>query len=181
MIALKKQLGEILYNAVAASFEGAAITAEELACGTQKVPAVANTMSKTTTGAITIVTPSVALLSRVTLNMLFNTGKYTGDVSKLTYKVIDVATGEVVLSGTPAQQSGTIFKCVYDDVGARRMRSNVTIGIYDENDQLVSQVQTWSVESYIADILGRSTTSDATRGLLENMIKYGDAAAAFLG
>ena len=61
------------------------------------------------------------------------------------------------------------------------MRSDVTIGIYDENDELVSQVQTWSVESYIADILGRSTTSDTTRALLENMIKYGDSAAAFLG
>ena len=61
------------------------------------------------------------------------------------------------------------------------MRSSVTIGIYDENDQLVSQVQTWSVESYIADILGRTSTSETTRSLLENMIKYGDSAAAYLG
>ena len=157
------------------------LTEEELAYGTQEVPEVTNSMSKTTTGAITIVTPSVTLLSKVTLNMLFNTANYSGDVSKLTYKVIDVATGDVVFTGTPVQQSGTIYKCVYDDVGAKRMRSDVTIGIYDENDELVSQVQTWSVESYIADILGRSTTSDTTRALLENMIKYGDSAAAFLG
>ncbi|MGM9554165.1 MAG: CHAP domain-containing protein [Faecousia sp.] len=157
------------------------LTAEELAYGTQEVPTIANTMSKTGTGTITVVTPSVTLRSKVTLNMLFNTANYTGDVSKLTYKVTDAATGEVVFTGTPVQQSGTIYKCVYDDVGAKRMRSNITIGIYDENDQLVSQVQTWSVESYIADILGRSTASDTTRGLLENMIKYGDAAAAYLG
>ncbi|MGM9552706.1 MAG: Ig domain-containing protein [Faecousia sp.] len=157
------------------------LTAEELAYGTQEVPTIANTMSKTGTGTITVVTPSVTLRSKVTLNMLFNTANYTGDVSKLTYKVTDAATGEVVFTGTPVQQSGTIYKCVYDDVGAKRMRSNITIGIYDENDELVSQVQTWSVESYIADILGRSATSDTTRGLLENMIKYGDAAAAYLG
>ncbi|MGM9554157.1 MAG: VWA domain-containing protein [Faecousia sp.] len=157
------------------------LTAEELACGTQTLPAVANTMRKTDAGAITVVTPSVTLLSKVTLNMLFNTENYTGDVSKLTYKVTDAATGEVVFTGTPVQQSGTIYKCVYDDVGAKRMRSEVTVGIYDENDALVSQVQTWSVESYIADILGRSATSDTTRGLLENMIKYGDSAAAYLG
>ncbi|MGM9554547.1 MAG: hypothetical protein ACI3V2_09595, partial [Faecousia sp.] len=157
------------------------LTAEELAYGTQEVPTIANTMSKTGTGTITVVTPSVTLRSKVTLNMLFNTANYTGDVSKLTYKVTDAATGEVVFTGTPVQQSGTIYKCVYDDVGAKRMRSNITIGIYDENDQLVSQVQTWSVESYIADILGRSTASDTTRALLGNMIKYGDAAAAYLG
>ncbi|MGM9554591.1 MAG: leucine-rich repeat domain-containing protein [Faecousia sp.] len=157
------------------------LTAEELAYGTQEVPTIANTMSKTGTGTITVVTPSVTLRSKVTLNMLFNTANYTGDVSKLTYKVTDAATGEVVFTGTPVQQSGTIYKCVYDDVGAKRMRSEVTIGIYDENDVLVSQVQTWSVESYIADILGRSATSDTARALLENMIKYGDAAAAYLG
>ncbi|MGM9554414.1 MAG: hypothetical protein ACI3V2_08930, partial [Faecousia sp.] len=157
------------------------LTAEELAYGTQEVPTIANTMSKTGTGTITVVTPSVTLRSKVTLNMLFNTANYTGDVSKLTYKVTDAATGEVVFTGTPVQQSGTIYKCVYDDVGAKRMRSNITIGIYDENDELVSQVQTWSVESYIADILGRSTASDITRALLGSMIKYGDAAAAYLG
>ncbi|MGM9554164.1 MAG: hypothetical protein ACI3V2_07640 [Faecousia sp.] len=157
------------------------LTAEELAYGTQEVPTIANTMSKTGTGTITVVTPSVTLRSKVTLNMLFNTANYTGDVSKLTYKVTDAATGEVVFTGTPVQQSGTIYKCVYDDVGAKRMRSEVTIGIYDENDVLVSQVQTWSVESYIADILGRSSTSDTIRALLENMIKYGDAVAKYLG
>ena len=156
------------------------LTTEELAYGTQQVPSVSNTMSKTAEGTIKILTPSVTLESKVVLNILFDANDYTGDKSKLTYKVIDVASGEVVLSGTPVQQTGTVYRCTYDDVGASRMRSDISIGIYDENDQLVSQVQTWSVESYIAEILGRGFNNTKTEVLLENMIKYGDSAAAYL-
>ena len=79
------------------------------------------------------------------------------------------------------QTSGNFYKCVYDDVGAARMRKNVTIGVYDENDALVSQVQTWSVESYIANTLSASNSTQEIKTLLEAMIKYGDSAAAYLG
>ena len=159
----------------------AALTEEEKAYGTQETPTVTNTMSKTSTGAVTIVLPAVTLGSKVTLNMMFNTTNYTGDKSKLTYKITDVTTNTVVATGPMVQTSGNFYKCVYDDVGAARMRKNVTIGVYDENDALVSQVQTWSVESYIANTLSASNSTQEIKTLLEAMIKYGDSAAAYLG
>ena len=157
------------------------LTAEELALGTQEVPSVVSTSGKTGSGPITILAASVSLPSKVTLNMIFSAKSYTGDTSKLTYKVTDVATNTVVAEGPMELQSGTNYKCLYDDVGAKRMRSNITIGVYDENGVLVSQEQTWSVESYIAGVLAKDTTPAATRNLLECMIKYGDSAAAYLG
>ena len=159
----------------------AALTEEEAAYGTLETPAVTSSMSKTTDGTIIATSPSVTLGSKVTLNMIFNTANYTGDKSKLTYKVTDVETNTVVASGSLVQQAGNFYKAVYDDVGAARMRKNVTIGVYDENDQLVSQVQTWSVESYIANTLNSASATEAIKTLLKSMIKYGDSAAAYLG
>lgn len=172
---------QLYFNYKTDSLVSALLTSEEQAYATQEVPAVTNTANKTGSGPITIVNPTVTLGSKVTLNLLVNVANYSGDKTKLTYKVKDAATDEVVYTGKVVQQTGTIYKCVYDDVGAKRMRTNVTIGVYDENDQLVSQVQTWSVESYIASSLASSSFNATTKDLLKAMIKYGDSAAAYLG
>ena len=68
----------------------------------------------------------------------------------------------------------------YDDIGAKRMRKDFKIGLYN-GDELVSKVQVWSVESYVASQLAKSTLPEATRQLVITMINYGDSAAAYLG
>ena len=51
------------------------------------------------------------------------------------------------------------------------MHLTIFIGVYDENGQLVTQEQTWSVESYIAGVIARDMTPAAPEACLKTWLR----------
>ena len=68
---------------------------------------------------------------------------------------------------------------IYANVGASQMRKLLKIELYD-NDVLVSQTLTWSIESYVASTRANSASSATMINVLDAMLTYGDSAAIYL-
>ena len=157
------------------------LTEEELALGTTEIPTYSDTYATTDTdNVIQIRAKAASFGSKVTMNVVFNVTNYTGDYNDLVYKVIDedgsvVASGAVTVSGTTTKTCTVKF----DDVAAKKMRSTYRTGLY-EGDTLVSAVQVWNIESYVATIMNGASYKQTMKDLAIATLIYGDAAAAYL-
>ena len=157
------------------------LTEEELALGTQIVPEYTSKYAVTDTDKeIKVQAKAAAFGSKVTMNIIFNVTNYTGNTDELVYKVID-ENGDTVASG-PVTVTGTTRKtCTvkFDDVAAKKMRATYKTGLYN-GDTLVSEVQVWSIESYVATIMEGTNYKQTMKDLAVAMLIYGDAAANYL-
>ncbi len=150
------------------------LTDEQKALGTQEIPAATNGYSATGDGAGVIA--SVSVQSKV---MLYLTFRYkASEDSKLKVAIKD-AEGKLLSVYAPYQINTTNCKAIYDNVGARQMRELITVELYD-NDILVSQSITWSVESYVAQARADANSSEALLNAVNAMLAYGDSAATYL-
>ena len=119
---------------------------------------------------------SVAVSSKVELHLTF-VYKPTAD-SKMEVRIKDVK-GDVIDTLTPEYEIGKNYKAQYDNVGAKQMRDLITIELYD-NDVLVSKSITWSVESYVAQVIASESSAAELITVSKAMLTYGDSAAAYL-
>ncbi len=151
------------------------LTEEQKALGTQTAPEAVD--STVITGDGINLTASVTVKSKVelTLTCLYK----TEDASNVKFIFKD-KDGNVLAELAPTKHiAGKAVQCVYDQVGAKQMRELITIEVYD-GDTLVSKTLTWSVESYVAATLARTTTSEILANMVNAMLIYGDSAAAYL-
>lgn len=150
------------------------LTAAQLALGTQKEPTAVNGFSQSATGCR--VNTSVSIGSKVELYLTF-IYKPTA-TSKMELRIKNTK-GTVIDILTPAYTVGANYKAIYDNVGAKQMRDLITIELYD-NGTLVSKSTTWSVESYVAQVIANTSSSPELVAVCKAMLTYGDAAAAYL-
>ncbi len=151
------------------------LTEEQKALGTQVNPESVD--STVITGDGINLTASVTLKSKVELTL---TCMYkTEDASNVKFIFKD-KDGNVLAELAPTKHiANKAVQCVYDQVGAKQMRELITIEVYD-GDTLVSKTLTWSVESYVAATLAKTTTSEILANMVNAMLIYGDSAAAYL-
>ncbi len=152
------------------------LTDEQKALGTQTIPEAVD--STVITGDGINLTASVTVKSKVELTL---TCMYkTEDASNVKFIFKD-KDGNVLAELAPTNHvANRAVQCVYDQVGAKQMRELITIEVYD-GDTLVSKTLTWSVESYVASTLAKTTTSEILANMVNAMLIYGDSAAAYLG
>ncbi len=153
----------------------AELTEEQKALGTQTAPEAVD--STVITGDGINLTASVTVKSKVELTL---TCMYkTEDASNVKFVFKD-KDGNVLAELAPTKHiANKAVQCVYDQVGAKQMRELITIEVYD-GDTLVSKTLTWSVESYVAATLAKTTTSEILANMVNAMLIYGDSAAAYL-
>ncbi|MBE6984248.1 MAG: hypothetical protein E7434_01300 [Ruminococcaceae bacterium] len=151
------------------------LTQAQLAYGTQTIP---EAVDKTATaGSGNALNASISVTSRVLLNL---SCVYTvSDSSNLKFVVMDATEGEI-LAELPATVAGGVFcKGVFDEVGAKQMRRTITVTLFD-NGLPVSQMLTWSVESYVAQVRAKSNVTADELNMVNAMLTYGDAVAAYM-
>ncbi len=150
------------------------LTEAQLQYATTQIPSAENNSTSTGDGAKLI--SSVSLQSKVLLYLNCN---YTGaDASTLHYIIKDAESGET-LDTLDVTKTGTFRQAVYSNVGAKQMRQLLAITLYD-GDSAVSQTLTWSVESYVASVREKSTSSEAEINMVNAMLTYGDSVAAYM-
>ncbi len=151
------------------------LTAQQLAYGTQTAPKAVD--SSATTGDGLNLTTSVTVKSKVELTL---TCMYaTEDASNVKFVIKD-SDGNVLAELAPSKHiANRAVQATYDNVGAKQMRELITIEIYD-GDTLVSKTLTWSIESYVASVLAKESTTDVLANMVNAMLVYGDSAAVYL-
>ncbi len=150
------------------------LTDAQKALGTQGIPEATDGYTATGSGAGVIA--SVSVQSKV---MLYLTFRYRSNADSNLKVVIKDAKGNILSEYAPYQINTANCKAIYDNVGARQMRELITIELYD-NDVLVSQSITWSVETYVAQTRANTSSTDALINVVNAMLNYGDSAYAFL-
>ena len=150
------------------------LTAAQLALGTQEEPSAVNGFVQSASGCR--VNTSVSIGSKVELYLTFI---YKPTASSKMELRIKNAKGDVIETLTPDYTVGANYRAVYDNVGAKQMRDLITIELYD-NDVLVSKSTTWSVETYVAQVIENSASAPELVNVCKAMLTYGDAAAAYL-
>ncbi len=150
------------------------LTDAQKALGTQEIPAATDNTAAVGNGSAVVT--SVSLQSKV---MLYLTFRYRSNADSNLKVVIKDAKGKILSEYAPYQINTANCKAIYDNVGARQMRELITIELYD-NDTLVSQSITWSVESYVAQTRANEASSEALVNAVNAMLAYGDSAALYL-
>lgn len=151
------------------------LSAEMLALGTQTKPEATDRTAIIGSGSK--ITTSVSLQSKV---YLYLTCMYASNENSNLKFVIKDADGRILEELVPSAVYANACQLSYANVGAAQMRKILTIEVYD-NDALVSQSLTWSVESYVASGRTNSASSEAMVNVLNAMLVYGDSAAAYIG
>ncbi len=157
------------------NLSNADLTEEQKALGTQTNPEAADAGSVSGDGIN--LTASVTVKSKVELTL---TCMYkTEDASNVKFIFKD-KDGKVLAELAPSNHiANKAVQCVYDQVGAKQMRELITIEVYD-GDTLVSKTLTWSIESYVASTLAKTSTGEILANMVNAMLIYGDSAAAYL-
>ena len=166
---------QIFFGYDVVNLVNAGLTEEQKAMGTQGIPLAADTSY--------MVGDGVAIINNVSLKnkvIMYMTCRYAStDDSHLEFVVKDAKSGEQLARYEPTLIMSAGCQCSYGDVGARQMRQSLIIELYD-NDKLVSQSFTWSVESYVASIRADEKSSPELIAVANAMLTYGDSAAAYL-
>ena len=150
------------------------LTEELRALGTQTVPAALDGSSASGNGIK--LSTSVCLQSKV---MLYLTCMYAANEDSNLKFVVKDSDGNVLKEFAPSLQTAKACQGGYSDVGARQMRELLTVELYD-NDVLVSETLTWSIESYVASVRANAASSAELIAIANAMLVYGDSAAAYL-
>lgn len=100
-----------------------------------------------------------------------------GDENKATYLGDEDATDKYELISGYTDR----YQFYYDKLPAKYMRTNVTLRMYDASDVEVGYTNIMSIESLVARLVSKTTTSAEEKAALYAMINYGDAAAVHFG
>ncbi len=93
--------------------------------------------------------------------------------------VITDADGKILADLATVAIGGVMHSAKYDNVGAKQMREVITATFYD-GEKAISQTVNWSVESYVAQTLAKPDVSAEQADMVNAMLTYGDAIAAYL-
>ena len=136
--------------------------------------------------AIDIIGCSLMLNDRVETNISINKNDYDGRRIGLTITYTN-QDGESVCkrydpSNLKYDSKNDRHYVTFSDLNANEMRTIFTIAFYDwQTGELISNVRTYSIESYVASQLAREEDGTDFYNLLVAMMKYGDSAAAYFG
>ncbi|MBE6984276.1 MAG: hypothetical protein E7434_01440 [Ruminococcaceae bacterium] len=151
------------------------LTEEQLSYATQTTPEAVNYAATSGTGAS--VNTNITVTSRVQLNLscIYTTATDPNAVKC----VITDSEGNVLAEIAATNKSGIMFSAIYEDVGAKQMRDVINATFY-EGETAISQTVSWSVESYVAQVLAKDNATEDEINMVNAMLTYGDAVAAYM-
>ncbi len=152
-----------------------ALTAEQLAYATAGTPEAVDSCIATGSGAN--VKANIVVGSKVELN-LSSVVPTVGDASAVRCVITDEE-GKVLAEPEVSIMANIMFSAKYDNVGAREMRKMICATFY-EGETPISKTLLWSVESYVAQTRVNAKASAEEIALVDAMLAYGDAVAAYL-
>ena len=155
------------------------LTEEQRAFGTQTVPAIESRKSVVTgDGTVKFKSASLYLKDKVVMNFYVSTDAAVQELELVvTYTDAQGTVRRDTVDGSAFEQKDELYAVHYDALYATQMRTVCTVEIHSKTTgQCVSDTVTYSIESYAADM---APTDAALAAVLENMMKYGDAAEAF--
>ena len=138
---------------------------------------VNKTYNDLTDPMITWAGKTMNLGSKVVVKFVFNAGIYTGDVSKLTLRMIYQGTNgtyrTVTLSNpTVYNEAKRMYAFEFDGLMAAELRTALSVAVYNGDTQLSQTMQ------YSADTYGNAT-SGTLLDLCKALFAYSDSAKAF--
>ena len=71
------------------------------------------------------------------------------------------------------------YRVTFDSLSAAEMRTVITACLEDGQGRVMSNIRTYSIESYAAAAMNNAAASDLMKELIVAMMKYGDATAAY--
>jgi len=151
------------------------LSEEQLAYATQEIPEAVDHSSATGEGVS--VNTSITVTSRVQLNL---SCVYTTATAPDAIKCVITDSEGKVLAEIPTTNKGNImFSAVYEDVGAKEMREVINATFY-EGEKVISKTVSWSVESYVAQARAKTNATEDEIAMVNAMLTYGDAVAAYM-
>ncbi len=149
------------------------LTEEQLALATQEIPEASDDASVTGEGAN--VNTNITVNSKVELSLSCIVAGQT-EVKC----IITDADGKVLAERATTNIGGIMYSAVYDNVGASQMREVITATFVNGNGDAISKTVHWSVESYVAQTRARATATEVEIAMVDAMLTYGDAVAAYM-
>jgi len=151
------------------------LTEEQLSYATQEIPEAVNYAATSGTGAA--VNTNITVTSRVQLNLscIYTTATDPNAVKC----VITDSEGKVLAEIAATNKAGIMFSAIYEDVGAKQMRDVINATFY-EGETAISQTVSWSVESYVAQVRAKTNVAEDELNMVNAMLTYGDAVAAYM-
>ena len=149
------------------------LTEEQKSWGTQDVRTFVSSTKKDQTPAVELAiwkTAALKLREDITAEMKFAADDITG-----LYVEVDILGRKYVYTEFGYDEAKGYYVVAFDKFTASQMSVPFTAVVRNANGEAVSQILTYSVESYAA-----SKQNDATVGaLVKAMMKYGDSAVAY--
>jgi len=152
------------------------LTAEQLALGTQGEAEAVN--YQTTTGEGANVNTSVLVGSKVEMS-LSTIVRNLADPSAVKCVITDDE-DKVLAELATGCLASAMFSAKYDNVGAREMRKIIRATFYDADGNAISKTLNWSVESFVAQTRVDAKAPATQIALVNAMLVYGDAVAAYM-
>ncbi len=168
--AAQRHLGYDTENLVTAE-----LTQEQLSFATQSLPEATDHYAANGNGAK--ISASITLDARVRLTL--STILRQIEPGSTVRCVIADEKGDVLAEPIVNNMADVMYSALYEDVGAREMRKVITATFYC-GEEAVSETMSWSVESYVAQVRAKDGVSAKELELVNAMLTYGDAIAAYL-
>ena len=126
---------------------------------------------------ITWVGKTLNLGSKVVVKFVFNAGAYTGDISKLTLRIIYQSSSgayrtAILSNPTVYNEANRMYAFEFDGLMAAELRTALSVTVYNGDTQLSQTLQ------YSADTYGNNQTG-ALLELCKALFAYSDSAKAF--
>ncbi|MBE6985188.1 MAG: hypothetical protein E7434_06230 [Ruminococcaceae bacterium] len=150
------------------------LTAAQLAYATKTTPEAVDYSASSGSGRA--LTASITVTSKVRLNLFC---VYTPTGTGTLRCLLRDADGNMLAVLPVTVKSNVMCSAVYEDVGAKEMRDVVTATFY-EDATAISETVSWSVESYVAQTRAKSNVSESELNMVNAMLTYGDAVAAYM-
>lgn len=152
------------------------LTEAQKLLGTKETPKSSDYSSVAGTGAV--ISTDVSLQSKVVLG-LSCIAVGLADPSGVKCVITD-AEGKTLAELATENKAGVMYMAKYDNVGAKEMRNLITATFCDADGNAISQTVRWSVESYVASTLAKSSTTQVLANMVNAMLIYGDSTAAYM-
>lgn len=152
-----------------------AVSADLMAYAAKEAPTLTNCTAISGEGAVRFTAAYLSLREKVTVCYTIDASKYEGNVADLELRIFDGADKIAVISGADFAEENGKYVASFSGLNALQMRTVLTAAVY-AGDTRVSSTLNYSIESYAQ---GKAAGNDALAELVNAMMSYGDAAAAY--
>ena len=152
-----------------------AVSADLMAFAAKEAPTLTNCTAISGEGAVSFTAAYLSLREKVTVCYTMDASKYEGNAADLELRIFDGANEIAAISGADFTEENGKYVASFSGLNALQMRTVLTAEVY-AGDTCVSSTLNYSIESYAQ---GKAAGNDALAELVNAMMSYGDAAAAY--